>query len=153
MTELLRIAIVPVENIFNTSSFIVLTETLLAAILRLELRIILLNQIKLYYCLVGLKMRKVIRWLCQVMQVLRASYRETTIMWNILHRLGLRLGCSRMLDTKLVKEIMCDYSLTECNRFIIVLCINESLLNSILNRLLESGFVIVNWHFELTISN
>jgi hypothetical protein len=61
VTELLRIAIVPVENIFNTSSFIVLTETLLAAILRLELRIILLNQIKLYYCLVGLKMRKVIR--------------------------------------------------------------------------------------------
>ena len=61
MTELLRIAIVPVENIFNTSSFIVLTETLLAAILRLELRIILLNQIKLYYCLVGLKMWKVVR--------------------------------------------------------------------------------------------
>jgi hypothetical protein len=61
VTELLRIAIVPVENIFNTSSFIVLTETLLAAILRLELRIILLNQIKLYYCLVGLKMWKVVR--------------------------------------------------------------------------------------------
>ena len=61
MTELLRIAIVPVENIFNTSSFIVLTETLLAAILRLELRIILLNQIKLHYCLVGLKMWKVVR--------------------------------------------------------------------------------------------
>ena len=61
MTELLRIAIVPVENIFNTSSFIVLTETLLAAILRLELRIILLNQIKLYYFLVGLKMWKVVR--------------------------------------------------------------------------------------------
>lgn len=54
VSKFLRVAIVPMEYILNTSGLIILPESLLAAKLWLELRIVLLDKIKLNDSLVGL---------------------------------------------------------------------------------------------------
>jgi hypothetical protein len=64
MSKFLRIPIVPVKHILDTLCLIVLPEALLAAILRLELRVILLNQVELYNSVIRLNvMRQVMRGL------------------------------------------------------------------------------------------
>ena len=54
VSKFLRVAIVPMEYILNTSGLIVLPESLLAAKLWLELRIVLPDKIKLNDSLLGL---------------------------------------------------------------------------------------------------
>ena len=123
VSEILRIAIVPVENILYTCGFGIFSKSLFAAKLRLKLGVVLLNQVELDNCLIRFEVRKVVRWLWQVVEMLWMSY--WAIMRYILHRLRLRLRDSRcLLDTKLVQEVVSDYGLAEGHFFVIVFSID-----------------------------
>lgn len=62
VSKFLRIPVVPVKHILDALCLIVLPEALLASILRLELRIILLNQVELYHSMIVLNvLRQVMR--------------------------------------------------------------------------------------------
>lgn len=97
VSEFLRVAIVPMEHILDTRGFIVLPKTLLATILRLELRVVLLDEIELNHSLVGFKMRQIVCRFGQVMQMLGLGHRA--IMRDILHRLRLGLRGGALLHT------------------------------------------------------
>ena len=60
----------------------------------------------------------------------------------VLHRVRLRLGdCHGLLHSVLVQEVVRDEGLPEGNRLIVVLGVDECLLDCVLNREFEIGFV------------
>ena len=131
VAEVLRVAVVPMEHVVHASRLRVLPETLLAPVLRLELGVVLLDQVELDHGMVGLQVRQVARRLVQVVQMLRVSH--WAIMRHVLHRLGLGLrGCMR--DAQLVQEVVSDDGLPKGHWLVVVLGVNEGLLDSVLHR-------------------
>jgi hypothetical protein len=122
-----------VKHVLHTGRLYVLPEALLATELsRFEFGVVLFDQIELHDRLVGFQVGEVGSGFSQVVQVLGVGHRA--IVGYILHGLGLGLGGpGGLLDAQLVQEVVGHQGLAEGHWLIIVFCVYESLLNSILN--------------------